>query len=91
MYLYNCIIFLETYLGLNSGELVFVVDVSKQENMDVITRFVYNIIMLFKLSDTSVTLIIYGATSRVVLVTRQFYDGKEVQYAIKEKVWFTPE
>ena len=71
---------------MKSGELVFAVDISKSENMDILARFIYNVIMLFKMSNTAVTIVTYGETPKILFQGRTFYNAKEVIFAIKEKV-----
>ena len=59
-------------------------DISKKENLDVITRFLYNLMQMFNLKDSQFTLITFGQSSSAVFDGKTFGDKKEIQEALKQ-------
>ena len=60
------------------------VDISKKENMDIIQRFVFNIVMLFKVIETTVTLVTFGGEETTLFESKKFNDAKEIKNALGE-------
>lgn len=54
-------------------------DVSKKENMDVLIRFVANVLRLFKLDDTEATLLAFGKDVKTVFQGQKFKDENDIK------------
>lgn len=72
------------FIGMKAVNLIILVDTTKKENMDVLIRFIANVIGLFKLKETPVTLVSFGGEPNTVFNAKTFSNPNEVQEALKQ-------
>ena len=74
-------------VGLTSANVVVLLDVSQKENMDVLVRFVTNVLRLFKLDDTEATLLAFGKDVKTVFQGQKFKDENEIKKEMEKVYW----
>ena len=72
--------FLPLYrIGLKPAELIFVVDVTEDNNFDITVKFMYNIIRLFKLGTVRVSFVSFGRRPRLRFLSTPMPKIKQIQ------------
>lgn len=66
-------------IGLKPAELIFVVDVTDDNNFDITIKFMYNIIRLFKLGTVRISFVSFGRRPRLRFISKPMPKIKQIQ------------
>ena len=66
-------------IGLKPAELIFVVDVTEDNNFDITIKFMYNVIRLFKLGTVKISFVSFGRRPRLRFISKPMPAIKQIQ------------
>ena len=67
------------HIGLKPAELIFVVDITEDNNFDITIKFMYNIVRLFKLGTVRVSFVTFGQRPRLRFLSKPMPKIKQIQ------------
>ena len=66
-------------LGFNPAELIFVVDVTEDNNFDITVKFLYNIVRIFKLGTVRISFVSFGRRPRLRFISKPMRKIRQIQ------------
>ena len=78
-------------LVLDNADVVILVDVVTSDDIDVIRRFLFNIIKLFRAGMSTFTLVGYGESPNLVFGIRKFTSDSQIRRSLEKVENFSKE